>query len=142
MKKKITLSVLLSTGIILGYLSFITWAVAFLIAKYLGGKTAGERGRLRSFFIPLGNYKIHLHHWILSSLVMGITMVKGIYFLSPDLFYGFFGGIVFHGIYCYHDWYKILIPRQAQSLAIAKFMAIGKAVSATNFPETKPEMED
>jgi len=73
---------------------------------------------------------------------MSITMVRGIYFLSPDLFYGFFGGVVFHGIYCYHDWYKILIPRQARSLVVAKNLAMGKSASAMNFPETRPEMED
>lgn len=120
----------------------MTWLAAFLIAKYLGGKIAGERGRVRSLFIPLGKYKIHLHHWLLSSLVIGITTVKGIYFLSPDLFYGFFSGVVFHGIYYYHDWYKILIPRQAQSLVVAKSLAIGESASAMNIPETKPEMGD
>ncbi len=98
---------LLATGILLGYFSFISWAIGFLIAKYLGGKTIGERGRLRSFFIPLGKRKIHLHHWLLSSLVMGITLTKGIYFPFSDVFYGFFGGIVFHGIYFYRDWHKI-----------------------------------
>ena len=112
LKKKITLFVLLAMGIVLGYFSFISWSIGFLIAKYLGGKTVGEGGRLRSFFVPLGKKKIHLHHWFLCSLVIGIPLVKGIYFPSSDLFYGFFGGIVFQGIYCYTDWYKILVPRQ------------------------------
>ena len=133
LKRKFTLFVLLSTGIVLGYFSLISWFIGFLIAKYLGGKTAGERGRLRSLSIPLGERKIHLHHWLLSSLVMGIPLVKGVYLPFSDLFYGFFGGIVFHGIYSYRDWYRILVLRQAQSLVVAKNLAIEKfAASASS----------
>ncbi len=141
-KRKITLIVLLSTGIILGHLSFITWSVGFLLVKYLGGKTVGKPGKVRSYFIPLGKHKIHLHHWLLSSCaIIMFTLFKGAYVLPSDLFYGFFGAIFFHGIYCYSDWHKILIPRQAQSL-VAKNLAIRKFASAVNFPETKQEMEE
>jgi len=139
MKRKITIFVLLSTGIVLGYLSFISWFIGFLIAKYLGGKTTGERGKLRSFFIPLGKRKIHLHHWLISSGVMGFALLKGIYILSPDLFYGFLGGLAFQGIYYYSDWYKILIPRRVQSLVVAKNLATGEFASSTSFPEMEAD---
>ena len=142
MKRKITLFVLLSTGIVFGYLSFITWAISFLVAKYYQHKTAGKPRWIKSYFIPLGKYKIHLHHWILSSCAIIIfTLFKGAYLLPPNLFYGFFGGIVFHGIYYYSDWYKILIPRQVQGLVVAKNLAIGKFAPAMNFPEMKMEQE-
>jgi len=111
MKRKTTLFTLLSMGIIIGYISFISWIVGFVIAKYLGGKIDGERGRLRSFFVPLGKYKFHLHHWLISSGIMTIILLKDIYFLPPDLLYGFFGGLAFQGIYCYRDWHKIVISR-------------------------------
>jgi len=139
LKRKITLYVLLSTGIVLGYLSFISWFIGFLVAKYLGGKTVGKPGRLRSFFIPLGKHKIHLHHWLISSWVMGFTLFKGIYILSPDLFYGFLGGLTFQGIYYYTDWYKILIPRRVQSLVVAKNLATGEFASSTSFPEMETD---
>ena len=139
MKRKITIFVLLSTGIVLGYLSFISWFIGFLIAKYLGGKTAGERGKLRSFFIPLGKRKIHLHHWLISSGVMGFALFKGIYILSPDLFYGFLGGLAFQGIYYYSDWYKILIPRRVQSLVVANNLATEVFASSTTFPEMEAD---
>jgi len=139
MKRKITIFVLLSTGVVLGYLSFISWFIGFLIAKYLGGKTAGERGKLRSFFIPLGKRKIHLHHWLISSGVMGFALFKGIYILSPDLFYGFLGGLAFQGIYYYSDWYKILIPRRVQSLVVAKNLATEVFGSSTTFPEMEAD---
>ena len=63
------------------------------------------------------------------------ALFKGAHVLPPDLFYGFFGGIVFHGIYLYSDWYKILILKQGQSLIDAKNLAIGNFCSATNFSE-------
>lgn len=105
-----------------------------MIARYLGGKMVGERGRLRSFFVPLGKRKIHLHHWLVSSGVMGFALFKGTFLLPPDLFYGFLGGLAFHGIYCYRDWCRILIPRRVQSLIVAKNLAIGEFASATSSP--------
>ena len=134
---------LLAAGIIVGYLSFITWAVGFLLARYLGSKKVGEPGRLRSYLIPLGKYKIHLHHWLLSSwAIILFALLEGADVLPSDLFYGFFGGIVFQGIYCYSDWYKILIPRRVQSLAVAENLAIEESASTKNFPETRTEIED
>ena len=75
---------------------------------------------------------------------MSITTVKGIYLPHSDLFYGFFGGVVFHGIYCYRDWYKILVPRQVQGLVVAKNLAIGKlaaSVGATGIGEGHRQLE-
>jgi len=141
-KRKITLVVLLSTGIILGYLSVITWSAGFLLVKYLGSKTIGEPSKVRSYFIPLGKYKIHLHHWLLSSCaIVMFTLFRGAYVLPSDLFYGFFGAIVFHGIYFYGDWYKVLIRKQAQTL-VARNLAIAKFAAAMNFPEMEQEIEE
>ena len=142
-KKKVTLVILVATGIILGYLSFIAWSVGFLLVKYLGSKTVGEPSKVRSYFIPLGKYKIHLHHWLLSSGVIIVFVVfKGTYVLPSDLVYGFFGAIVFHGIYYYSDWYKVLIPRYVRSLVVAKNLAIGKVTFATNLLEMKRRIEE
>ena len=134
MKRKVTLVVLLSTCIILGYLSFIAWSVGFLLVKYLGSKTVGEPSKLRSHFIPLGKYKIHLHHWLLSSCAIIVFAVfKGAYVLPSDLFYGFFGAIVFHGIYCYSDWYKVLISRQVPDLIAEKNLVTEEVTSTLSF---------
>ncbi len=143
MKRKVTLVVLLATCIILGYLSFIAWFVGFLLVKYLGSKTIGEPSKVRSYFIPLGKYKIHLHHWLLSSCVIIVFAVfKGTYVLPSNLFYGFFGAIVFHGIYFYSDWYKVLIPRYVQSLVVVRNLVVGKVTFATNLLEMKQEIEE
>ena len=141
-KRKITLLILLSTGIILGYLSIIAWFVGFLLTKYLGSKTVGKPGKVRSYFVPLGKYRIHLHHWLLSSCAIIIfTVFKGTYILPSDLFYGFFGAVVFHGIYYYGDWYKVLILRQVQTL-VAKNLAIAKFASTMDFPEKEQGVEE
>ena len=137
MKRKITLFVLLSTGIVLGYLSFISWAGGFLIAKYLGGKTNGERGRLRSFFIPLGKRKIHLHHWLISSWIMVFALLKGAFLVSPEVFIVFLSGLVFQGIYYYTDWYKILVPRRVRNLIVPEDLGIEEFASVTTSPGTE-----
>ena len=143
MKRKVTLVLLLSTCIFLGYLSFLTWSVGFLLVRYLGNKTVGEPCRLlQSRIIPLGKYRIHLHHWLWSSgLIIAFAVFRGAYILPSDLFYGFFGAIVFHGIYYYNDWYKILIPRKVQSLIVAKSLAMGKVTFATCLLEMKRRIE-
>jgi len=140
-KKKVTLVVLLATCIVLGYLSFIAWFAGFLLTKYLGSKTVGKPSKVRSYFIPLGKYRIHLHHWLLSSCAIIVFAVfKGTYILPSDLFYGFFGAIVFHGIYCYSDWYKVLILRQVQTI-VATNLAIEKVAFATSLLEMKQRLE-
>ena len=143
MKRKVTLVVWFATCIILGYLSFIAWSAGFLLTRYLGSKTIGEPSKIRSYFIPLGKYKIHLHHWLLSScVIIGFVVFKGAYVLPSNLVYGFFGAIVFHGIYFYSDWYKVLIPRQVQSLVVAKNLVIEKITFVTHLLEMKQEMEE
>jgi hypothetical protein len=142
-KRKISLVALLATCIILGYLSFIAWSVGFLISKHLGSKTVGEPSKIKSYFIPLGKYRIHLHHWLLSScVIIAFTVFKGAYVLPSNLVYGFFGAIVFHGIYFYSDWYKVLIPRHVQSLVVARNLVMGKITFVTHLLEMKQEIEE
>ena len=139
MKRKITLLILVLTGIILGYLSFITWALGFLIARYLGSKTVGKPSKLRSYIIPLGKYRVHLHHWILSAhAIMLFALLKGANVLPPDLFYGFFGSIIFHGIYYYSDWYKVFIPRSGQSSVAVNDLVMEETSRASRQAEDFP----
>jgi len=75
-----------------------------------------------------------LHHWLLSSLAIIIFAVfNGAYILPPALFYGFFGAIAFHGIYCYSDWYKVLIPRQVPDLIAEKNLVTEEVPSVLSF---------
>jgi len=113
-KKKVTLFSLFSPLIIIfgGYLSFAFWFLGYFLAKLLGAKADGKQGILKSITIPLGKYELHLHHWFVGLGIGTMGMIRDVHVLSPEIFYGFLGGLVFQGIYCYSDWYKIVRHRQ------------------------------
>ena len=109
MRKKIALIGLIAVLIFLGIFCYKTWFVAFAVTKYLSGRTEGKQGIVRSIIIPWRNYQLHLHHWLLALIVGGVFLVRGFYILTPEVFYGSLSAIVFQGIYCYGDWYRIII---------------------------------
>jgi hypothetical protein len=112
-KRKVTIFSLFSTTIILGgYISFAFWSLGFIMAKFLGARSAGKRGIIKSIIIPLGKYELHLHHWFVGLGIGILGIVRDVYVLSPEIFYGFLGGLVFQGIFCYNDWYKIVKLRR------------------------------
>jgi len=53
--------------------------------------------------------------------------------MPPTLFCGFFGAIAFHGIYCYSDWYKILVLRQTPDVIAEKSLATEEVISVLDF---------
>ena len=97
--------------IILGYLFFLSLLLGLLASWYVAGKTAGEQGKVRSIFIPFRRWVIHLHHWLYSLCLIGLSSITGMHFLAPDITYGLLGGLVFQGVYCYSDWNLIIISR-------------------------------
>ena len=117
MKRKLVCSLLLlAAGIILGYLFFVGWLVGLLLTKCASGKTSGKSGRVKSIVIPFGKYKIHFHHWLISSGIIILGLITNVSFLASTISYGVLSGSVFQGIYCYSDWHKILIPRRHQNI--------------------------
>ena len=124
MRKKIVLISLIAVFIFLGIFCYKTWFVAFAATKYLSGRTDGKKGIVRSIIIPWRNYQLHLHHWFLALIMGGVFMVKGFYILPPEVFYGFLSAIIFQGIYCYKDWYRIIkrksvLPTLEQQMSLA-----------------------
>jgi len=115
-RKLVCILSLLAASIILGYLFFVCWLLGFLLTKYMSGKTAGKQGRISSIVIPFGKYKIHFHHWLISSGIIILSLITSGGFLASAVFYGVLGGSVFHGIYSYSDWRKIIITRRHQSI--------------------------
>ena len=75
--------------------------LGYFAAKFLSG-------RLKSPIFHIGQYKLHLHHWLYG---LGILISAFWYqFLPfPQFSFGFLGGVVFQGIFCCQDWHKILI---------------------------------
>ena len=101
----------LTAGIFLGYSYLASWLLGYLVTKLGAGRVAGQKGRVRSIYIPLGNYRIHLHHWMIAVLMMPLAFTASIPFVPPVVICGFLSGIAFQGIYNYGDWYKIVKRR-------------------------------
>ena len=117
MKRKLVfIPPLLTAGIILGYLFFAGWLLGLLLTKYMAGKTSGKPGRIKSIVIPFGNYKIHFHHWLISSGIIILSLIINVRFLTSAVSYGVLSGSVFQGIYYYSDWHRILITRRHQNI--------------------------
>jgi hypothetical protein len=123
MRKKTILIGLIAVFIFLGIFSYKTWFAAFAVTKYLSGRTDGKQGIVRSIIIPWRNYELHLHHWVLALILGGILTLEGICIPPPELVYGALSAIVFQGIYCYGDWYRIIrrrkvVPALAQPVSL------------------------
>ena len=99
-------------GIIFSWITVFFGICGFLIAKYSGGKEDGIQGRVRSVIIPLGKFKLHLHHWIICVLLMFVGLVKSIFiYVPPEIFYGLLSGLAWQGLYSYSDWHRVIYRR-------------------------------
>ncbi len=110
-KRLVAILLTIVATIMLGYLFFLSWLTGFLASKYTAGKSAGEPGKVRSLVIPFRKWGFHLHHWLCSLCLIGLSSITGIYILTSTITYGLLGGLIFQGIYCYSDWHVILINR-------------------------------
>ena len=96
-------------SILLGYFFVLGWTTGLILSKCLSSKKEGAPGKIPSIILPIHRWKIHIHHWITSSCVMGITyLIDFHFFMSPAIAYGVMSGIIFQGIYCYNDWHRIV----------------------------------
>jgi len=86
-------------GIVLGY----------FLGKFLSGKMTGQSGIIKSIVLQIGNYKLHLHHWLLSLGVLIFNFLSIFFLPFPQFSLSFLGGLMIQGILCYSDWHKILI---------------------------------
>jgi hypothetical protein len=111
-KKPVTILAIMAVGIALGYLFFLSWLLGVLLCRFLSGKSTGQRGKIRSIVIPVRGWKIHFHHWLYAICLLAFSFATGIYLLTPIITYGFLGGVVFHGIYYYSDWHRVIASRQ------------------------------
>ena len=110
-KRLVAIHLTIVATMMLGYLFFFSWLLGFLASKYTAGKSVGEPGKVRSLVIPFRKRGFHLHHWLYSLCLIGLSCITGMYFLTPAITYGLFGGSIFQGIYCYSDWHVVLISK-------------------------------
>ena len=110
-KKKVLLG---APAIVLPLLSLPTFfgaILGYLLAKLIAGKNTGESGKIKSLSFNIGSFRVHLHHWLLSAMVLVLALYYN--FLSLYQFsFGFLSGLIFHGIYSYSDWHKILTRKK------------------------------
>jgi hypothetical protein len=132
MRKKIVLISLIGGFLFFGVLCYKSWIIAFVITKYLSGRTDGKQGIVRSIIIPWRNYQLHLHHWFLALVIGGVFVVRGFYILAPEVSYGFLSAIIFQGIYCYKDWYRIIKRKNVRSTLVQQM-----SLTAGNDPELR-----
>jgi len=78
--------------------------LGYFIAKFLSG-------RLKSPIFNFGHYEFHFHHWLYGLGIL-ISAIWYQFLPFPQFSFGFFGGIVFQGIYSYPDWHRILIRKR------------------------------
>lgn len=128
-KKLVAILLTVAATIMFGYIFFLGWLTGFLTSKYASGKSAGEPGKVRSLVIPFRKWGIHLHHWLYSLSLIGLSSITGIYILTSTITYGLLGGLVFQGIYCYSDWHIILINRHKTGAA-----KIGRQIDRKSLP--------
>ena len=64
--------------------------------------------RFPSLIFNFGKIKLHLHHWLYSLLIL-IFSLKYDFLPFPPFSYGFLGGMIFQGIYCYDNWHMVII---------------------------------
>ena len=89
-------SFLFTGGIVLGYVLCKIFCNFFV-----------KNGKIDSIFIDYGKWTVHLHHWIMGVVVLGIVLIIDRFYL-PTFFAGFVCGIIIQDIYDYNDWHKII----------------------------------
>jgi len=97
-------------GTLLGF--FTGSSAGYLTGKIFAGKNTGEIG-LFSIIFDLGAWHVHLHHWLISLVLLGffVFFLRKKLKIQPLFFVfsvGFFCGWTFQGIYCYDDWYQVI----------------------------------
>lgn len=93
-------SLLFTSGLVAGYVITKIFCNVFV-----------KNGRVDSIFLDYGKWKVHLHHWIMGTIVLaGIWTLD--YFYLPTFFAGFICGIILQDIYDYNDWHKVVVKNE------------------------------
>lgn len=82
--------------------------IGYIVARFIAGSRAKERGRFPSIAFTLQGYKIHMHHWLIFSSILVATAIFQFSMFANEIVYGFFGGVVIQGITYYEDWRQVI----------------------------------
>jgi len=101
----------LSLGVLPSVISLelgVSLIIGYFIALLFAGRRSKTQGRIPSLVFRFKQYRIHLHHWLVFSNVIALTLILHFFIASPLLFYGFLGGIVAQGVFHYEDWHTVV----------------------------------
>ena len=107
MKKKIKKFVFPGLGIaasFLGSFSFAIGAITAFLGTELFMKKYIKTGRIKEIKLNLKNWEIHLHHWIMASLIILGALSFNKIEIFPIAILGFLNGLIFHDIYTDKKW--------------------------------------
>ncbi|OHA62511.1 MAG: hypothetical protein A3E07_00650 [Candidatus Wildermuthbacteria bacterium RIFCSPHIGHO2_12_FULL_45_9] len=86
----------------------LSMLVGYFAARMCAGPSPKTRGRIPSLIFRTRTHKVHLHHWFVFSNILIVTMVLHVFIATPNIFYGFLGGIIAQGVLYYDDWHHLV----------------------------------
>src|SRR3990172_1529035 len=99
-KKKILFAI---SAVILPLQAFSGALSGFLIARLLAGRNTGQVGRIKSFVLSVGRWKVHFHHWMYGVGVALSAIFFGLNLPFPQFSFGLLAGLVFQGFWNFSD---------------------------------------
>ncbi len=91
-------SAVFTLGIVIGYLT-----------THFSHKKITQSGEKNSVILNFGKWKFHFHHWLMGGVALLSCWLVGVLDVIPKIIVGMVGGIVFHGLYLYDNWHRIII---------------------------------
>jgi len=105
--------ILLFSAVLIALVSFfatlaaVGTTIGYFMSKYFAGKKEGMCGKINSLILKIGEYKVHIHHWVIGLSLFFLSIFEILPFHGP-FSQGFIIGITLQGIFDYSDWYKII----------------------------------
>ncbi len=93
------LSFLFGIGILIGFL------ISTIIIKGI------EQDLFKRIFIGFGEWKLHLHHWMIGIIILFVFISIGWFPVHSKVFLGGICGLVLHEFYFDNDWFEIILKR-------------------------------
>jgi len=94
-------SAIFALGILIGYASV-----------HFSHKKITNSGKANSVVLNFGKWKFHFHHWLMGGVALLSFWLMGVLETLPKIVVGMAGGIVFHGLYLYDNWHKIIMKNK------------------------------
>jgi len=90
--------------------------MGYFTGDFFAGSATGQQGLINSLILNLGNWQLHLHHWLIATLLLifALAFLRKKFNFNPVLLYfsiGILSGLILQGLFAYDDWHKILFKK-------------------------------